>query len=249
MGVGMMNGMQLDGYAQVKKIGTGISTLDDILYGGLPEGSQNVIMGQPGTGKSILAFHMAYANAKLGIPCTVILIDQRREDFIKNVVSAFPHLESLHDLIDKNMINISENPAYDKFTTKEEMMTFIAGIIKSAQSNNSKIVVIDELSILRALLSDDREFTRMMNYITENLHLINVTSIMTIELPSSGTRTKIPGLFEESMFDGVIRLANLVDGDETEHVCAIVRMRFSKFKSTSNAMKITPDGVIMSPLK
>jgi len=244
-----MGNSEIDEYSNIGRIKTGVSELDDLLYGGLPECSQNVIMGQPGTGKSILAFQIVYNNARQGMPSTVVLIDQRKEDFVKNVSSAFSHFKDLDRFIEGKLINISENIVDDKFLSREAIMTFIAGIIKSVQSNNSKIVVLDELSLLRALLSDDREFTRTLNYITENLHMIGVTSVITMELPDSNNTTEIPGLLEESMFDGVIRLANIVNGDETEHVCAIVKMRFSKYKSTSSTMRITPDGVVMSPVR
>ncbi len=236
-------------YSNIERVKTGVSELDDVLFGGLPEGSQNVIMGQPGTGKSILAFQVIYNNAKQGTPCTVVLLDQRRQDFLKNVGSAFANYEDLDELIDKKTINISENTADDKFLSREAIMTFIAGIIKSTQSNNSKVVVLDGMSILRSLLADDREFTRTLNYITENLHMIGVTSIITMELPDNDPNTIIPGLLEESMFDGVIRLANIVNVDETEHVCAVVKMRYSKYKSTSSTMRITPDGVVMRPIR
>ena len=242
-----MGNSKTDKSSSVGRIKTGVSELDKVLYGGLPEGSQTVILGQAGTGKSILAFQIVYNNAKQGIPCTVVLLDQRREDFLKNISNAFTHFDDLDELMDKKLINISENIADDKFTSREAIMTFIAGIIKAAQSNKSKVVVLDELSLLRVLLSDDREFTRTLNYITENLHIIGVTSIITMELAEGSTKTDIPGLLEESMFDGVIRLKNVVKGDEVEHVCAVIKMRYSKYKSTSNTMKITPDGVVLNP--
>ncbi len=244
-----MGDLETNEYSEVSRIKTGLAELDDRLYGGLPEGSQNMIAGQPGTGKSILAFQIIYNNAKQGVPCTVILIDQRREDFLKNVGSAFAHYNDLDKLLDKKLINISENLVGDKFLTRESIMTFIAGIVRAAQSNNSKVVVLDELSLLRSLLADDREFTRTLNYIAEDMHTIGVTCFITMEIPDSSVSNEIPGLLEESMFDGIIRLTNVVNGDETEHVCSVVKMRYSKYKSTSSKMSITPDGVVMGPAK
>lgn len=235
--------------SEVKRITTGVAELDGLLYGGLPEGSQTVIIGQPGTGKSILAFQILYSNARKGIPCTVILLDQRKEDFIKNATSAFSGFKDVQELIDKKLLNIAENTTEDKFTSREAIMSFIARTINLAQANNSKIVAMDELSLLRALLDDDREFTRTLNYIAENFHLIGVTGVVTMELPDSNSDTQIPGLYEESMFDGVIRLANIVNGEETRHVCAIAKMRYSRYKSTSTTLEITPEGIVMTPIK
>ena len=47
----------------VEKISTGCAGLDEVLLGGIPENTISVIMGAPGTGKTILAEQVAFANA------------------------------------------------------------------------------------------------------------------------------------------------------------------------------------------
>ena len=47
----------------VEKIPTGSAGLDEVLHGGIPINTINVIMGAPGTGKTILAEQIAFANA------------------------------------------------------------------------------------------------------------------------------------------------------------------------------------------
>ena len=46
-----------------KKLPTGVPGLDDILGGGLPEFSFNIIAGAPGCGKTTLAHQFIFANA------------------------------------------------------------------------------------------------------------------------------------------------------------------------------------------
>lgn len=45
------------------KIPTGCPGLDEVLYGGIPSNTISVLMGAPGTGKTILAEQLAFANA------------------------------------------------------------------------------------------------------------------------------------------------------------------------------------------
>ena len=45
------------------RISTGSAQADEILHGGFPANSINIIMGQPGTGKTIFAEQMAFHNA------------------------------------------------------------------------------------------------------------------------------------------------------------------------------------------
>src|SRR6202451_1763662 len=47
----------------IKKLPTGVPGLDEILGGGLPEFSFNIIAGAPGCGKTTLAHQIMFANA------------------------------------------------------------------------------------------------------------------------------------------------------------------------------------------
>src|ERR1051325_5029962 len=47
----------------IRKLPTGVRGLDDILGGGIPEFSCNIIGGTPGCGKTTLAHQIAFANA------------------------------------------------------------------------------------------------------------------------------------------------------------------------------------------
>lgn len=52
----------------MERISTGNSAADGILDGGFARGAINIIMGLPGTGKTILAQQIAFANAAPGRP-------------------------------------------------------------------------------------------------------------------------------------------------------------------------------------
>src|SRR4028119_927340 len=47
----------------IRKLPTGVAGLDEILGGGLPEFSFNIIAGAPGGGKTTLAHQIVFANA------------------------------------------------------------------------------------------------------------------------------------------------------------------------------------------
>src|SRR5579863_9275548 len=48
---------------EIRQLPTGVPGLDEILGGGLPEYSFNIIAGAPGCGKTTLAHQIAFANA------------------------------------------------------------------------------------------------------------------------------------------------------------------------------------------
>src|SRR5438132_3543118 len=53
---------------RIRKIPTGVRGLDEILGGGIPEFSFNIIAGTPGCGKTTLAHQIAFANATVKKP-------------------------------------------------------------------------------------------------------------------------------------------------------------------------------------
>ena len=52
----------------IRKMPTGVRGLDDILGGGIPEFSFNIIAGTPGSGKTTLAHQIVFANATVKRP-------------------------------------------------------------------------------------------------------------------------------------------------------------------------------------
>lgn len=224
----------------VTRLATGINGLDDLLYGGIPEGSQMLLLGETGSGKTLLSFEILYNNAKKGIPCTFIAVDQETRDILKNVKNAFPQFNEVKEYIDKGTINMYEKGMDNEFKNLENVMVFISEVIQAININQSKMLAIDSLSLMRALLQDDRMFTRVINYITENLHNLGVTSIINIETPSS-TLDIPPGLYDESMFDGIIKLSN--PNKSGKSYISVVKLRYSKYKSNPMAFEITPEGI------
>ena len=55
--------MSADDRVTIRKLPTGVPGLDEILGGGLPEYSFNIIAGAPGGGKTTLAHQVVFANA------------------------------------------------------------------------------------------------------------------------------------------------------------------------------------------
>lgn len=54
--------------AALSRLKSGVRNLDEILRGGLPEGSVAVIGGPPGSGKTILAQQICFQNASAKRP-------------------------------------------------------------------------------------------------------------------------------------------------------------------------------------
>src|SRR4030095_264504 len=58
----------------IRQLPTGVPGLDEILGGGLPEYSFNIIAGSPGSGKTTLAHQIVFANASRQRPAIYFTI-------------------------------------------------------------------------------------------------------------------------------------------------------------------------------
>ncbi|MGD0729575.1 MAG: ATPase domain-containing protein, partial [Candidatus Micrarchaeaceae archaeon] len=104
----------------LKRIGTGISGLDNVLKGGIPEKNQIIVEGAPGTGKSSIAFSIVYNSAKQGIPSAFISLDERAENVIKNAKTILGEDNQIDELIKKGMLVIDGEDFAAKISTNTE---------------------------------------------------------------------------------------------------------------------------------
>jgi KaiC domain protein len=71
------------GLKDITRVSTGIKLLDDGLEGGIPKGNWVVITGEPGTGKSILCMHYAYAGLLSGDPVIYVTTEAEFRDVLR----------------------------------------------------------------------------------------------------------------------------------------------------------------------
>lgn len=65
------------------RVSTGIRELDESLEGGIPKGSWVAITGEPGTGKSIMCMHYAWAGLLAGDPVVYVTTEAEFRDVVR----------------------------------------------------------------------------------------------------------------------------------------------------------------------
>src|SRR5450755_867838 len=122
---------------KINKVPSGVSGLDEILGGGLPEYSFNIIAGAPGCGKTTLAHQVAFANATperpalyftvLGEPAIKMLRYQQQFRFFD--------LAKLNTAI--RFINLSQ------VVLEKDLGAVLEEIVKEVEAASPGIVVVD----------------------------------------------------------------------------------------------------------
>ncbi|WP_439627028.1 RAD55 family ATPase [Gemmata sp.] len=121
----------------IRKLPTGVPGLDEILGGGLPEYSFNIIAGAPGGGKTTLAHQILFANATperpalyftvLGEPALKMLRYQQQFQF-------FDPAKLSHEV---RFINLS------RVVLDMDLEAVLAEIVREVEAANPAVVVVD----------------------------------------------------------------------------------------------------------
>ena len=140
------------GKVVIRQLRTGVRGLDEILGGGLPEFSLNVIVGAPGCGKTTLAHQIVFANSTpkrpalyftvLGEPAIKMLRYQQQYSFFDE--SKLGNAVRFIDLSDVML--------------EKDLNAVLQEIIKHVTALNPSIVVVDSFrTVVRKALSDAGE--------------------------------------------------------------------------------------------
>lgn len=228
------------------RIKTGIAGLDSILFSGIPSGSQVIIAGGPGSGKTLLSFEILYHNAKRGVPVAFITFDEQPAKLLENVKNTFSDFADLDGLISKKTLVLEGNDPTSSLFIQSDSLDYSFGKIISyieevIAKNNAKIVVIDSLSIVKLMLCNKLEYRKYMIIMISNLRRLGVTTLLTMDIPSS-ERSGLRFGQEFFLFDGVVMLYQ--SGQEDRRVLAmeIVKMRGSNHSWALSPYDITSHG-------
>src|SRR5688572_2426528 len=129
--------MSVQDKVSIRKLPTGVPGMDEILGGGLPEFSFNIIAGAPGGGKTTLAHQIMFANATrerpaiyftvLGEPAIKMLRYQQQFEFFDQT--------KLNTAI--RFINLSQ------VVLDNDLNAVLAAIVKEVEAVGPGIVVVD----------------------------------------------------------------------------------------------------------
>ena len=148
-----------NGYDTWEPIPSGVDALDEMLGGGLREGTACLVAGPSGGGKSAVAFQYAYAAAERGESASVFLFNERLETFYMRSrglgMDMEEHVEAgrLHvQQVDTGVIAPSE---------------FAQRVRQTVEVDNARVVVIDSLSgYVNAMLRQELLVSQIHELIT-----------------------------------------------------------------------------------
>lgn len=225
----------------IERLPTGVPGLDEVLGGGLPAYSFNLIAGDPGSGKTTLSTQIMFANATperpalhftvLGEPPVKMLRYQQQFDFFDpSKVGTAIHYSNLSD----------EALAGDLTAILEKLTTEVA-------RHQPGIVVVDSFrTVVRTSTSHREAELELQSFIQQlALHLANweVTSFLVGEYERSEAGHN--PVF--TVADGLLWLSQAVERNSVVRKLHVVKMRGQRAMPGLHTLRMSRKGVQVFP--
>jgi circadian clock protein KaiC len=222
---------------------TGIAGLDRVLHGGLPAGRNTLIIGTPGSGKTVLALQFIVNGAQLwhepGLLVSFEESPERQRDAMRGLGLRAEFDDFVHVYDGRPMLDAVSSGAFD-------LSGLVAVVGADARRLGIKRIAFDGLDALFAISGkaevSGHEFRRLVDF-TDAAAL---TSLICLK-PGRGN-DDVPQQFDavEYAADAVIRLAYRIEHGLLQRIVRVVKIRQAGYAAGEHPFIITGHGLDVS---
>jgi circadian clock protein KaiC len=219
------------------RLSSGQAALDAVLGGGLPASAINLIIGAPGSGKTILAQQYMFHNATAERPALYLSTVSEPLD------KALRYGEALQ-FFDSSKLGsavLYEDLAAVLLTGGlRGVLASVDGMLKSYHPG---IVVIDSFKALTVFAEGAGEFRRFLHELAGRLTVLATSALWVGEYDSAGA-TLLP---EFAVADAIISLQTKQVAHRQVRVLQVLKLRGSDFRSGEHAYRLSARGLSVFP--
>jgi len=221
------------------RVSFGIDGLDNLLSGGLPDGSMTVVCGRPGTGKTLLASRFLYEGATRGEPSLYVSFAEKKDQFIVNMERFGLRFG---DLISQGVFSFIDLTT----TANEGVPDALDMIVERATAMKVKRLVIDSFTALAQAfdkLIDSRITLQVV--LGRLVRDLGCTTIVLTEMPFG--EDKIGLGIEEFVSDGIIIMDIATQKGNPKRIISIRKMRGTEISLRPSSYEIRKEGIVVFP--
>lgn len=230
--------MAEDTRPELTRISTGQSDLDGILGGGFPAHSINVIMGAPGTGKTVLVQQTLFENAGGDRPS--VFLSTLSEPLAK-VVTYLQHFTFYEPSM------MMESVVYEDLGAEllehgvERLVERVREIIREV---GPSLLVIDSFKAVHDLAESPLQMRRLASELGGLLAAYDITAFLVGEYAPDAPVEDYP---EFAVADGIVQLWRSGSEKRDDRHLRVLKLRGTPYHEGSHAFDITEHGLVVYP--
>ncbi|MGD1096784.1 MAG: ATPase domain-containing protein, partial [Bryobacteraceae bacterium] len=220
----------------------GVKALDDLIGGGLFDGSTTMVVGISGAGKTVLGTQVLLEGVtkdrKRGL---LISLDEHPAQIVRNAETLGLDLQSQ---IDSGMIHIFyESPQ------ELEVDSHFARIVKTIEEYDIQRLVIDGVTSYSTALDSQRAYRDFFHALVAFSKFHLMTTFFNYENPELfGLSSYMPEFPVSSIVDNIIVLSLVELGNSVHRCIAVVKARGCKHEFETREFTIGQGGIALLPL-
>jgi circadian clock protein KaiC len=219
------------------RVSTGNAQADDILSGGFPKNSINIVMGHPGTGKSIFAEQLVFRNASDDRP--ILYLTTLSEPLAKMVsyLQRFAFFDE--NKIGKSVLYEDIGPQL----VEGGIRALLQCVERAIDVAAPKIIVIDSFKALHDLSPSSSEMRRVLYELAGLLTAFQTTVFLVGEYTDDDAQ-RLP---EFAVADGILQFMRNPLSMRDERFLRVLKLRGSGYLEGLHAFRIGPGGLEIFP--
>ncbi|MFM8321366.1 MAG: circadian clock protein KaiC [Chloroflexota bacterium] len=231
----------------IEKALTGIEGFDEITGGGLPRRRTTLLLGGPGSGKTVFALNTLVNGARLyGEPGIFVAFEENSAQIFQNAASFGWELPAL---VEQQLFFLDARMSVSQIKTGGFDLTgMLAGLLAKSQDMSAATgkltrIVFDSADVLLNHLRNPYAEMEEMQRIHEWLANHRFTGIITSKAQLPGSALPDQRDYLQYMADCVIELKRGMIENVSNRSLTVVKYRGSSFAENAASLVIGPDGI------
>jgi circadian clock protein KaiC len=221
----------------MERLSTGNDRLDTNLGGGLVLNSITLVIGAPGSGKTLLAEQCVFANASAERPGLYLSTVSEPLDKLLRYGQSLQFFDAAQ---------VGRSVLYDELGTALDeggLPSALDRIDSLIKEHDPGVVVIDSFKALKAFADDEADFRRFLHELSGRLTARAISSLWIGEYAATDA-IESP---EFAVADAVIDLATKDTGERSIRYLRVLKLRGSDFASGEHSYRLSSHGVTVYP--